>query len=228
MPPHADSGFDYRSLLPSRLQPQAGGASSASNNTNNIKSSYLLLSGSDSGSNFDNVSSSNNSDDISSSWCCDELSFRERMLGFGTCLVAGYMLSFGSFFRIGALVLGNPRPLVIHAAFGNLMAWAGSFFLVGPKAQWKRLWEEKRKLATQVYLSSLLLMLAILIFHPWGPEGLYLFILIILQNAAMTWYCLSYIPYGQETVGGWCSRFISRSASAVTNDLDLSYMPAPV
>ena len=228
MPPQEESsGFDYRSLLPSKLQPQQSNAPSN-------KSLYSLLPAGDGGNNDGtaNPTTSNNAggagDTEESLWLCKELSFRERMLGFGTCLVAGYILSFGSFFRISALVLGNPRPLVIHAMIGNLLAWAGSFFLVGPTTQWKRLWETKRRLASQVYFASLILMLAILFLHPWGPEGLYLFVLIIVQNAAMTWYCLSYIPFAQETVAGWCSRFVTNRVTAASNDLDLSYMPAPV
>ena len=212
------NGFDYRSLLPARLQ-QSG--------NHNNEPSYFLIPGS--GSATDDNGGNNNNNDNDDSCGCKGLSFRERMLGFGTCLIAGYMLSFGSFFRISALVMGNPRPLVIHAAMGNLLAWIGSFFLVGPKTQWKRVWEEKRKRATQVYLISLLLMVTILVFQPWGPNGLYLFVLIVIQNAAMTWYCLSYIPFAQETVAGWISRWcMYNNISSIPNDLDLSYMPAPV
>lgn len=36
------------------------------------------------------------------------LTWTERLIGCGTCMVAGYLLSFGAFFRIKALVFGNP------------------------------------------------------------------------------------------------------------------------
>lgn len=196
-----NSGFDYRRWLPAAFQQGPLGPADGSN-----RAAYSLLQDGDNNhasQNVDSSSSSSDSEESSSSWCCDELSFRERLLGFGTCLVAGYMLSFGSFFRIGALVMGNPRPLVWHAAMGNLLAWAGSFFLVGPRTQWKRLWDAKRKLATQVYLLTLILLVAIVYLHPWGPEGLYLLVILLAQNIAMTWYCLSYIPYAQETVAGY-------------------------
>jgi hypothetical protein len=36
------------------------------------------------------------------------MTWTERLIGCGTCMVAGYILSFGSFFRIKELILGNP------------------------------------------------------------------------------------------------------------------------
>jgi hypothetical protein len=36
------------------------------------------------------------------------LTWTERLIGCGTCMAAGYILSFGSFFRIKELILGNP------------------------------------------------------------------------------------------------------------------------
>uniref|UniRef100_A0A7S2VC27 Vesicle transport protein n=1 Tax=Entomoneis paludosa TaxID=265537 RepID=A0A7S2VC27_9STRA len=164
---------------------------------------------------------------------CADLSFRERMLGFGTCMIAGYMLSFGSFWRIRDLIMGDPYPLVLHTTVGNILSFAGSFFLVGPKAQWNRLWDEKRKMASQVYLTSLALIFAIIFIHPPGPEGLYLFLLLIVQYGALTWYCLSYIPFGQETVKSYVGRFMTfpstgGGSGGGSNDLDLSYTPAPV
>ena len=57
-----------------------------------------------------------NDDVDDSSSLCYEMSLRERLLGCGTCMVAGYMLSMGSFWRITDLVVRHdPFPFVIHA-----------------------------------------------------------------------------------------------------------------
>ena len=48
---------------------------------------------------------------------CDvipNLTWNERLIGFVTCLMFGYVLSFGSFFRIKELILGNPGMLSKH------------------------------------------------------------------------------------------------------------------
>jgi hypothetical protein len=50
------------------------------------------------------------------------LSLRERVLACATCMVCGYLLSFGSFFRMKSLLGGNPVPLVVNVTAGNILA----------------------------------------------------------------------------------------------------------
>lgn len=72
--------------------------------------------------------------------CCSflpELSWRERCIGCATCMIAGYLLSMGSFWRIKDLMTGNPMPFVVNATVGNMIALAGSFFFTGPTQQIK-------------------------------------------------------------------------------------------
>ena len=53
------------------------------------------------------------------------LTWSERLIGCGTCMVAGYILSFGSFFRIKELILGNPgRQCIISS---NKAFWEVGF-----------------------------------------------------------------------------------------------------
>ena len=81
-----ESTFDYRSLLPGQ-----GAAPSA------VDADY-----------GDTEESSNS--------LCYEMSLRERLLGCGTCMVAGFLLSMGSFWRISALVVRHdPFPFVVNA-----------------------------------------------------------------------------------------------------------------
>ena len=82
-----ESTFDYRSLLPTTTS-SSGPPSAVDDNTDVDESSSL----------------------------CYEMSLRERLLGCGTCMVAGYMLSMGSFWRITDLVVRHdPFPFVLHA-----------------------------------------------------------------------------------------------------------------
>ena len=131
-----ESSFDYRSLLPNRGPPSALD-----------------------GDNDEGGGTSSSTDEESQSLCY-EMSLRERLLGCGTCMIAGYLLSMGSFWRLTDLVVRHdPFPFVLHATVGNCLALAGSFFLMGPKAQWKRMWKDDRKVATILYLGSLVLTL---------------------------------------------------------------------
>lgn len=153
-----------------------------------------------------NNSSSGNDREIDEErdWCnlLPGLSWTERLIGCGTCMVAGYLLSFGSFFRVKELMFGNPLPFVINVTIGNVIALCGSCFLSGPKSQMKRMCDEKRKITSALYLSSLVMTLVVA-FIPGFPnaiKGPLLLTLVICQYVFITWYILSYIPYARETV----------------------------
>jgi Got1/Sft2-like family len=118
-------GFDYRSLLPT---------------TTTTTSSMRLMGDSESGAN----NSINDDDDD----CCSgaagssyfpALTWRERCIGCLTCVIAGYLLSLGSLWRLKDLVaLGHPLPFVLNATMGNIISLTGSFFFSGPRARHSR------------------------------------------------------------------------------------------
>mmetsp|Transcript_20195 Transcript_20195/g.29974 ORF Transcript_20195/g.29974 Transcript_20195/m.29974 type:complete len:173 (-) Transcript_20195:2368-2886(-) len=137
------------------------------------------------------------------------LSWKERMIGCGSCMVLGYILSFGAFFRVKDLLLGNPLPFVLNATIGNMIALAGSCFLSGPKAQAGRMFNETRRAASIAYLVSLGFTLVVAYAPIPGPKGLLLLILMVVQYLSVFWYCLSYIPYAREAVKGYCCRMIN-------------------
>jgi hypothetical protein len=70
------------------------------------------------------------------------------------------------------------------------------------------MWRENRRVATLLYLGSLMLTLLVAFCYSyiWGPKGLYLLILMIAQYIAITWYCLSYIPFAQDAVRSFLRR----------------------
>jgi len=91
----ASSGFDYRSLLPNRSNDSSDGA----------------------GVTYQSSGDNTMDDDECCGLCgyMPTMTWRERILGCVTCMVAGYLLSLGSFFRIKDLLLGDPFPFVFNA-----------------------------------------------------------------------------------------------------------------
>lgn len=185
------SSFDYRSLWSKNEAPSSATGTAQAGGT------------------IDDVDVGDDDEGICCKYCLPELSWRERLLGCAACMVTGYLLSFGSFFRIKDLLLGNALPFVYYATVGNLIALAGSFFLKGPKTQLRHMWDESRRVAAALYLGSLALTLFVAFAPMWGPKSFYLILLMLCQYVAITWYCLSYIPYARETVRGCMQRAVA-------------------
>jgi Got1/Sft2-like family len=193
-----DSGFDYRSLLPTRSDESSGSRPSSSGG--------FFGAGSGSGD------AGTGGDDGEEPWCSCEMTWRERLLGCGTCMIAGYLLSFGSFFRMASMLKGEALPYVLNVTVGNLLALGGSCFLSGPKSQFNKMWHESRRTATTLYLGSLVLtILVALVAFP--GRSLILILLLLSQYVTVTWYCLSYIPFARE----WISSYMNRRWGDVMN-----------
>lgn len=220
-----DGSFDYRSLIPSGFPgSDSGGGGSQQFQTSyvavqqdveNSPSSMMMMVGGGSSN-----SSSSTSAGTAISGCTEmcggwipEMTWKERLIGCATCMIAGYLLSLGSFFRIRDLLFGDPVPLVMNSTVGNLIALMGSCFLSGPTNQLNRMWAQKRRTATTMYLGSLALTIIVVMIPLPGPKGLLLLLLLLSQYVSITWYCLSYIPMAQEFVSGYLKRWITNSTS---------------
>lgn len=176
-----DSSFDYRSLLPTHNSGEASQQQEESDD-NQVCCGFL-----------------------------PDLSWRERLIGCVTCMVAGYILSMGSFWRLKDLVRGDPYPFVLNATIGNVISLSGSCFLSGPKTQMNRMFHDSRRIATIVYLGSLILTLFVAFVDPPGPKGFILLLLMLCQYVAITWYCLSYIPFARDAVKAIIRRWFGNS-----------------
>jgi hypothetical protein len=146
---------------------------------------------------------------------CPSLTWQERLGGCAGCMILGYVLSFGSFFRLKDLMLGDPGPFVVYATIGNIISLSGSFFLSGPKSQLKKMFHESRKIATCLYLGSLgvTLIVAFISFGDGGGrsfKAMILVILLIFQYVAVAWYCMSYIPFARQMATRACNAIMSR------------------
>ena len=118
------------------------------------------------------------------------LSLRERLLGCATCMICGYLLSFGSFVRFKDLLFGNPTTIVVHVTMGNVLSLMGTCFLSGPTSQIRRMYHESRRVATVMYLGSIGLSLLLLVTPGHFGKGFLLFLLLCCQYVAVTWYVL--------------------------------------
>ncbi len=132
---------------------------------------------------------------------CPQLTYQQRMIGFGACFLIGYLITFSSFNYFEDLIAGNPVPFVIIYTLGNIMSLLSSMFLCGPKRQVQRMFDDKRKITTIVYLSTLAASIIIcLIPFDATAKLIILVILLMTQFFSSIWYTLSYIPMARRAV----------------------------
>ena len=127
--------------------------------------------------------------------CCPTLTYRQRLLGFAVCFIFGGLLSLSALNSLPSLLIGNPAPFAFKYTFGNLLSICSSSFMVGPVKQCQDMAMPERRTASLVYVSSLTGTLISVFVLKWQFIS---FVLVIIQFAALTWYMLSYMPYGQQ------------------------------
>ena len=135
--------------------------------------------------------------------CCPALTYKQRLLGTVVCFLFGLIISFSALNSLPGLLLGNPAPFAFKYTLGNLLSMGSSSFLVGPEKQCRDMLAPERRLASIVYfvaLAGTLLSVFVL------KVTILSFAFVLLQFCALTWYMLSYVPYGQQCL----RRFVSR------------------
>ncbi|XP_065198815.1 vesicle transport protein SFT2B-like [Sycon ciliatum] len=126
--------------------------------------------------------------------CCGSLSWSTRIKGFAICFVIGIALSI-----IGVVMvfLQKYTAFALIYSCGSLIALTSSMFLMGPCKQLKRMFEEKRFIATIVVLLAIVLTICAAV---WWKIPVLALVFCLVQFLAMAWYCLSYIPYARTLV----------------------------
>jgi Got1/Sft2-like family len=116
------------------------------------------------------------------------------------------------------LIEGYPVPFALNYSFGNILALASSWFLCGPKRQFKSMMDEKRRITSITYLTCLAGTLVIVFLPlPWAPKLFTLVVLVLTQCGASFWYSLSYIPYGRKTVLNIIKRTFGMNERSIVN-----------
>jgi len=124
------------------------------------------------------------------------LTYKQRLYGWGTCFTLGCLVSFLSFGQF----LHHLSRFAILYSFGNVIGLCSSFFLCGPVAQFRAMKDPKRVVATVIFITSLILTFIAASKHGENQKGIHrliVLILVITQWCALTWYSLSFIPYGR-------------------------------
>ena len=116
------------------------------------------------------------------------------------------MLSFSALNSLPSLLLGNATPFAFKYTFGNLLSLGATTFLVGPVKQLKDMFTPERATASLVYAITLVGTLASVFYL---KVQLVTLALVCMQFCALTWYFLSYVPYGQQCLRRAVRRLMS-------------------
>eukprot|EP01017_Pseudomicrothorax_dubius_P016861 TRINITY_DN1905_c0_g2_i2.p1 TRINITY_DN1905_c0_g2~~TRINITY_DN1905_c0_g2_i2.p1 ORF type:complete len:182 (-),score=38.33 TRINITY_DN1905_c0_g2_i2:150-695(-) len=141
--------------------------------------------------------------------CFPTLTFKERFIGFGVCVLIGLLLELVSLGSFKEIIRGEPGRFAICYTLGNVLSLVGTSFLTGPVKQFKNMSDPKRLYTSLTYLGAMILTLVSALYL---QKGLLVIIFVIVQFAAYVWYVLSYIPYGQE-----CAKKVFKSAMSSEN-----------
>ena len=132
--------------------------------------------------------------------CFPSLSYTTRMYGFAACFVIGVLLSVMSTLSIFKAIT-DPTEFVVLYTMGNVVGLIGTGFLFGPLAQCKRMFEETRRVATCIYLGTLVLTIVVACaFNPENGQfgkGVLILVLMVVQWMALLWYCASFMRGGR-------------------------------
>jgi hypothetical protein len=129
--------------------------------------------------------------------CIPKLSLTERLVGFGICTLLGYFIQFISFGAIIGVATGNPGKFALAYSIGNLLSLCGTGFLMGFRAQVKRMLDEERRVSSLVFLGALA---ATFISALVIKSALLVMVCLVLQVTAYVWYVASYIPFGRSCI----------------------------
>ena len=124
------------------------------------------------------------------------MSYTTRFYGFCACFCVGILMS-----MLSSLFWGHPTKFGVTYTLGNLISICSMMFLFGPRAQIEGMTKSYRVFATFLYF---LCMICTLVAALYVQDGFLTLICIVAQSAALTWYCLSYIPYARSIVARCC------------------------
>ena len=135
------------------------------------------------------------------------LTLRQRVIGFAIWVILGFIFSMLSFGVILAIASGKPARFAIPYTLGVIWSLSGSFFLMGPLRQLKRMFAKTRVLITIVFLLAIVMTLISAFAF---KNGWLVLLFVIIQYCAFIWYSLSYIPYARTAVINSLSYYLNK------------------
>lgn len=131
--------------------------------------------------------------------CCGfKLSWKQRFYGWMTCFGIGILLSLSSTI---ALFLGDYVTFAVMVSCGTLIAVLSSLFLSGPMKQIKNMFKETRIFATITLFVMIVLTICAAV---WWEIVALAIVFLILQELALTWYMLTWIPGARMVIKKCC------------------------
>eukprot|EP00315_Gephyrocapsa_oceanica_P022314 CAMPEP_0185384494 /NCGR_PEP_ID=MMETSP1364-20130426/60002_1 /TAXON_ID=38817 /ORGANISM="Gephyrocapsa oceanica, Strain RCC1303" /LENGTH=222 /DNA_ID=CAMNT_0027986265 /DNA_START=125 /DNA_END=794 /DNA_ORIENTATION=+ len=160
---------------------------------------------------------------------CPSMTFQQRLYAFAICFCISVAISITSVFSVAQLIGGRPGPFAVKCAcgvwaqpgagdrprallvrytLGNVLSLLSTGFILGPKRQIKNMSHPTRAASALVYIGA---MVATLVSAVGLQNALLVLVSVIVQFAAMAWYVLSYIPYGQRIASSFAARLLGSS-----------------
>lgn len=147
--------------------------------------------------NFDQDSRKISDDEEDS--CLPALSFKERVIAFATCFGLSILIEVVSLGSMFGLFTGNPTRYALSFTLGNILSLVGTGFLLGFKRQAKSAFDEKRRITTIVYFSSMIMTLVSVFYI---KIAFIILVFVITQISSYVWYMASYFPWGRSILLG--------------------------
>ena len=117
------------------------------------------------------------------------------MIGFFICLGLSILFFFMTIGSIGGIFVGSITSFAVFYLLATITSITASFFLKGPKAQWKAMKDPQRLLPTIVMIISFVC--AWLFLYVW-ESNILVIICVSVHICASSIYVMTYIPGGKK------------------------------
>ena len=87
------------------------------------------------------------------------MSYKNRVIGFLTCVGVGTVLNLFSYIALVSMFTGKPYRFALLFTLGNIVSITGLIILLGLKKQIKTMFASKRWITTSVYLLAMIMTL---------------------------------------------------------------------
>lgn len=133
-----------------------------------------------------------------------ELTYKQRILGFGILAITGILFSMIGTFLLFSL---NLVGFAIMYTFGNISMVFATLFLFGPIKQIKSMFSSTHR-AIAVITYFLLIIVTLVVAFTIKSAGICIF-LVVLESVAYIWYTITSIPGGQTICESCCKNIVS-------------------
>lgn len=125
------------------------------------------------------------------------LTLQQKLIGFGICVVIGFVLDIIAWLSFPDLIHGKPATFAICFSLAIFVTFVGSAFLVGLFKQVRVMFRKKRIITTCVVLISLIMTLISALVLKNAALTL---VFMVIEMLSYTWYVLSFLPFAQTCI----------------------------